>query len=122
MRSGSAAILRRWRSRSWPDWRLETEPEAIGQPEIPREAQIRVGGHRSVAEDDLVDPAWGHPDGAGEAVPGQAHRLDEVEQQDVSRRGVGDFVSDSRRLRIAGTFLRLYDADAPLLIDADILC
>jgi hypothetical protein len=78
---------------------LKTEPEAIGQPEIPGEAQIRVRGHRALAEDDLVDPSGRHADGAGETVLGQAHRLDKVELQDVPRRGVGDFVSGNRRFR-----------------------
>ena len=49
---------------------LEAKPEAIGQAEIAREPQIRVGGYRPLTEDDLVDPAGRHADGAGEPVLG----------------------------------------------------
>ncbi len=37
---------------------LKTKPEPIGQPEVPRQEQVRVGGYRSFARDDLVNASW----------------------------------------------------------------
>src|SRR5580658_502331 len=58
-----------------------------------------VRRHRPLSENDLVDSARWHPDRASQSVLGQPRRLDEVEQQDLPGRRVGNLVSGNRRFR-----------------------
>jgi hypothetical protein len=76
---------------------LKTKPESIGQSEISGQSQVGVGGDGPLAQDDLIDSPRRHTDRSGDTILRQTHGLDEIQQQNLAGRWVGDFVSDSRR-------------------------
>ena len=59
---------------------LKTEKKSFAQAEIARQPQIRIGCHRTLAEDNFIDPARRDFDGIGEAVLAEVHRLEEFLQ------------------------------------------
>jgi len=54
---------------------LEVQPKSLGGPEVPREAQRRVGADPTLAVDDLVDPTRWDSDRDGQLVLGDPERL-----------------------------------------------
>ena len=63
---------------------LQAMPELGSLAEKGSEADGHDGSDRAVAEDDLVDRAGCHPDGAGHGVLGNPHRGEIFLEQDFS--------------------------------------
>jgi hypothetical protein len=78
---------------------MEAEPEALRTAKYRPRPQIRIRGDRSCAAHDLVDPSRRHTDRAREAILRQAHRLDELQQQNLSGGGIGNLLGGNRRYR-----------------------
>ena len=105
---------------------LEIHPKAVGRAEGSRQSQRRVGPDRALAVDDFVDSSSGRGDGLREAVLGDAHRGEELLEEDLP--GVDRVVCGSHDVSSlvvvgdldAGRSGRCPgEADAPLVVDAD---
>jgi arylsulfatase A-like enzyme len=67
---------------------LQADPEALGHAEEARQAQAGVGGDRALAGDDLTDAPLRHADLLRQPVLRDAHRLEELLEQDLARGGI----------------------------------
>src|SRR5258706_8449984 len=64
---------------------LKAKKESFRHPEIAREAQIRVRSDGTLAEHDLVNPAWRYMNRASERILTQPHRFQELFQKNFPR-------------------------------------
>jgi hypothetical protein len=105
---------------------LQVNPEALGRSQRPGQAQRRVGTDRPFAVDDFIDPPWWNANSLRKPVLANAQRAKELLEQDLSRmnrlmHAVHDqfpsvIVGD---LNVGGSRRGPYEADSPLIIDAD---
>src|SRR3546814_8330670 len=85
--------------------RLAAQPVAVGEAEVAAQAQVGIGGDGALTGNDVADTLRRDIDVLGEAIAGDAHRLHEVMQQDLTGMdgresfGHGGFLSGSRRSR-----------------------
>jgi hypothetical protein len=81
--------------------RLQPQEKPFGQSKIAGEPQVGIGRHDPLSEDDFVDAARRHMNGAGKAILAQRHRPQEIVQQDFARMRIGQeiAVNDSLRFR-----------------------
>jgi hypothetical protein len=63
---------------------LQAEKEAFRQAEIAREPKVSVGSNISLAQHDLVDAARRDVNGTRQRVLAEAHRLEELFEQDFA--------------------------------------
>ena len=106
--------------------RLEVEPEPLRCAEEPRQTQGGVGGHRSLAVHDLIDPAGRHTEALRQTVLRQTKRLEKIFPQHLTRvhrpqplPGHGLLlvvINDFDIMRIA---LLPSKTDPPLIVDAN---
>src|SRR3546814_4878518 len=64
--------------------RLAAQPVAVGEAEVAAQAQVGIGGDGALAGNDVADTLRRDIDVLGEAIAGDAHRLHEVMQQDLT--------------------------------------
>lgn len=74
---------------------LEIQPEPVGGPKEPRQAERGVGGDGTLRQDDLVHPPWRDVEILREAVLGQPERLEEVLEEDLSGMDGRQFPGDA---------------------------
>src|SRR5882762_11056452 len=67
---------------------LQSQPESFRRAEEGCQPQCRIGRDRALAQDDLVDPAWRHPDRAGKRVLADSHRIQKFLEQHLARMNV----------------------------------
>ena len=89
---------------------LQAEKNAIGNAVIAGEAEVGVGGHGALAEDDLVDPARRYPNCARQRILRQACGLEEILKQDFARMGIGQQI----RRQLAPSGSRRFQHSPPL--------
>src|SRR3546814_2948697 len=64
--------------------RLAAQPVAVGEAEVAAQAQVGIGGDGALAGNDVADTLRRDIDVLGEAIAGDAPRLHEVMQRDLT--------------------------------------
>jgi hypothetical protein len=106
--------------------RLEVDPALSVGAKEPGKPQGGVSGNRTLARNDLADPALGHSNGFGQPILGNPHGLEEIFKQDFTRMNRGHVSFHEyfpsviiNYFDVIGVSILPQKADAPLVTDAD---
>jgi hypothetical protein len=105
--------------------RLKVQPKTLARAEVASKSQCRVSSDRTLAMHDFVDAAWWHTDIVRKPVLRQLERLQEVQEQYLTRvnrpqlatgHGISVVVDEFHVMRIT---LAPAETDSPSVIDAN---
>ncbi len=81
---------------------LEPEKEAVRQPKIPGESQVRIGGDGALAQNDFIEAARRHMQRPREPILSEGEPFQKLFEQDFAGRGFGNSSGLAELSRLGG--------------------